>query len=173
MKASALVRSPLKRSGGFPIVFAALERGRGVGLGGTVGRAGIGPPPPGGPPSPGGPPAPGGPPGPGGPPPPPPSPGGFPPPSYGLHSGGWLVPASSVRLKALSKAVASFSSVSVVVWVTMAGGEYFWANFLVQAGFGGRFSWETVGLFLICSSGAFCSESSIDCSEAGSLPLSG
>src|SRR5258707_10137342 len=124
MNASALVQSPLKTSGRSPIGLVSWARGTGRRLGGRLGPAGIGPPPPGGPP--GGPGA--------GSPPPPPPPGGPPPPSYGFHSGGWLPSPSSVRLKALSKAVASFSSTSVLVWVTIVGGEYFWVNRLVQAG---------------------------------------
>src|SRR5258708_1308329 len=119
MKASALVRSPLKTSGRSPIGLASWARGTGRRLGGRLGPAGIGSPPAGGPP--GGP-------GPGSPPPPPSPPpplGGPPPPSYGLHSGGWLPSPSSVLLKALSKVMASFSCISVLVWVTIVGGWYF------------------------------------------------
>src|SRR5260221_12668057 len=119
MNASALVRSPLKTSGSSPIGFVSWVRGTGRRLGGRLGPAGIGSPPPGGPP--GGPGAGSPPP----PPPPPPPPGGPPPPSYSLHSGAWLLSPSSVHLKALSKVVASFSSTSVLVWVTMVGGWYF------------------------------------------------
>src|SRR5713226_4932297 len=118
MNASALVRSPLKTSGRSPIGLVSWARGTGRRLGGKFGPAGIGSPPSGGPP--GGP-------GAGLPPPPPsppPPPGGPPPPSYGLHSGGWLPSPSLVLLKALSKVVASFSCISVVVWVTMVGGWY-------------------------------------------------
>src|SRR5260221_13523785 len=124
MNASALVRSPLKTSGSSPIGFALWARGTGRRLGGRLGPAGIGSPPAGGPP--GGPGA-GSPPPPPFPPPPPggPPPGGPPPPPYGLHSDGWVPSPSSVRLKALSKLVASFSSTSVLVWVTMVGGWYF------------------------------------------------
>src|SRR5258708_29402762 len=107
MKASALVRSPLKTSGRSPIGLASWARGTGRRLGGRLGPAGIGAPPPGGSP------------GSGGAPPPPPPPGGFSPPLYGLHSGGWVGPASSVRLKSLSKALDRFFSVFVVLWVTI------------------------------------------------------
>src|SRR5713226_2695970 len=56
----------------------------------------------------------------------------------------------------------------------MTGGLYSWEKRLVHALVGGgRFSWETVGLFLIWLSRALWSESSIDCSEAVSFPLSG
>src|SRR5216684_754776 len=113
MNASALVRSPLKTLGSSPIGFASWARGMGWRLGGRLGPAGIGSPPPGGGPGAGLPPPP---------PPPPPPPGGPPPPSYGLHLGGWLLSPSSVRLKALSKVVVSFSSTSVLVCVTMVGG---------------------------------------------------
>src|SRR5258707_10091858 len=108
MNASALVRSPLKTSGRSPIGLVSWARGTGHRLAGRLGPAGIGSPPAGGPP--GGPGA--------GSPPPPPSPppplGGPPPPSYGLHSAGRLPSPLSVRLKALSKVVASFSSISVL-----------------------------------------------------------
>src|SRR5229473_8678157 len=144
MNASALVRSPLKTSGRSPIGFASWARGTGRRLRGKLGPAGTGSPPPGGPcggPGPGSPP----------PPSPPPPPGGPPPPSYGLHSAGRSLSPSSVHLKALSKVVASFSCTSVLVWVTIVGGVYVSEYFLVHASVGGgRFSWETVGLFLIC-----------------------
>src|SRR5216684_3413031 len=167
MNASALVRSPVKTSGSSPIGFASWARGTGRRLAGRLGPAGTGSPPGGGPPG-----------GPGSPPPPsppPPPPGGPPSPLNGLHSGVWLLSPSSVRLKALSKLVASFSSICVVVWVTMVGGGwYFSAYRSVHEGVGGgRFCWITVGLFLIWSLRAFWSESSIDCSEAVSFPLSG
>src|SRR5713226_9654340 len=105
MNASALVLSPLKTSGSSPIGLASWARGTGRRLRGRLGPAGIG--------SPGG----GSPPPPPFPPPPslPPPPGGPPPPSYGLHSGGWEPSPSLVRLKALSKVVASFSSTWVFV----------------------------------------------------------
>src|SRR5216684_8974229 len=154
MNASALVRSPLKTSGSSPIGFASWARGTGRRLAGRLGPVGTGSPPGGG--------LPGGPGSPPPPPPPPPAPGGPPPPLYGFHSGGWLPSPSSVRLKALSKVVASFSCISVLVWVTMVGGVYFFEYFLVQASVGGgSFSWETVGLFLIWSSRTFWSESSM------------
>ncbi|SRR5258707_13801632 len=106
MNASALVQSPLKTSGRSPIGLASWARGTGHKLGGRFGPAGAGSPPAGGP----------------RPPSPPPPPGGPPPLSYGLHSGGWLLSLLSVRLNTLSKVVASFSSIPVLVWVTMAGG---------------------------------------------------
>src|SRR5258707_15892824 len=152
MNASALVRSPLKTSGSSPIGRASWARGTVRMLAGSLGPGRLGSPPGGGPP--GGP-------GAGSPPPPPPSPsppppGGPPLPSYGLHWVGWLLSPSSVRLKALSKVVASFSCTSVLVWVTMVGGVYFFENRSVHAWFGGgRFSWETAGVFLIWSSRAF------------------
>src|SRR5229473_2800184 len=109
MNASALVRSPLKTSGSSPIGFASWAWGTGHKLGGRLGPVGTGSPSLGGPP--GGSPPP--------PPFPPPPPGGPPPPPYGLHSSGWVSSPSSVRLKALSKLVASFPSILVLVWVTM------------------------------------------------------
>src|SRR5258707_2918977 len=143
MNASALVRSPSKTSGSSPLGFASWARGTGHRLAGRLGPAGIGSPSGGGPPGghgAGSPP----------PPPPPPPPGGPPPPPCGFHSAGWLLSPSSVRLKALSKVVASFSCMSVLVWVTMVGGLYFSEYRLVHASVGGgRFSWETAGLFLI------------------------
>src|SRR5258708_8796994 len=105
MNASALVLSPLKTSGSSPIGRASWARGTGRRLGGRLALAGIGSPPGGGPPGSGSPPPP--------PFPPPPSP--PPPPSYGLHSRVWLPSPSLVRLKALSKVVASFSSTWVLV----------------------------------------------------------
>src|SRR5258708_31739279 len=120
---------------------ASWAGGTGRRLAGRLGPAGIGSPPGGGPPG-----GPGG----GSPPPPPPSPSPPPPPSYGLHWAGWLLSPSSVRLKALSKVVASFSCTSVLVWVTMVGGAYFFEYCLVHTSVGGgRFSWETAGVFLI------------------------
>src|SRR5229473_8074130 len=151
MNASALVQSPLKTSGSSPIGFASWAWGTGRKLGGKLGLAGIG--------SPGGPG--------GGPPPPPPSPPpssrGPPPPPCGLHSGVWGFSPSSVHLKALLKLVASFVSTSELVWVTMVGGSYLWEYHAIQAGVGcnGSF-WVAVGLFLICLSRAFWSESSMD-----------
>src|SRR5258707_9664635 len=117
MNASALVLSPLKTSGSSPIGLASWARGTGRRLRGRLGPAGSGSPPGGGPPGGGSPPPP--------PPSPPPPPGGSPPPSYGLHSGGWELSPSSVRLKALSKVIVSFSSTWVLVWVTIGGGSYF------------------------------------------------
>src|SRR5260221_7142258 len=128
MNASALVRSPLKTSGSSPIGRASWARGTGRRLAGRLGPAGIGSPPGGGPPG-----GPGG----GSPPPPPPSPSPPPPPSYGLHWAGWLLSPSSVRLKALSKVVASFSCTSVLVWVTMVGGVYLTECRSVRAWVGG------------------------------------
>src|SRR5258707_1173777 len=113
MNASALVRFPLKTSGRSPIGLASCARGTGHKFGGRSGPVGIGPPAFGGPP--------------GGSPPPPfpsPSPGGPPPPPRGLQLGGWGSSPSSIRLKALSKLVASLVSTSEVVWVTMVGGSY-------------------------------------------------
>src|SRR5258708_21025464 len=135
MNASALVRSPLKTSGSSTIGLALLARGWGRRLAGRLGPAGGGSPPGGRPP--GGPGAGSPPPPP--PPPPPPSParGGPLPSPNGLHSAGWLLSPSSVRLSALSKLVVSFSCILVLVWVTIAGGLYCSEYCLVQAAVGG------------------------------------
>src|SRR5258708_6641751 len=150
MKASALVRSPLKTSGSSPIGFASWARGTGHKFGGRLGPAGSGSSPPGGPPGGPAPPPPS--------PPPPPSlpPGGPPPPPYGFHWGGWASSSSSVRLKALSKLVASLVSTSELVWVTIVGGSYLREYRATQVEVGGRGGfWVFAGLFLIWSSRAF------------------